>query len=185
MPELSICTTCCDLRGPFDGWVNPCRCDLAACEARGERHPRYDDLVRNVQMCQCCTLAVLRSGSRWSVWFCADCLPLVTERNEAVGLCVVPIGRHSMMNQVSLAGNVDPDSVELDVFVGAARGLIDRIDQLDTWARGRTHQLLEGLGLLGSPAVPVTTYLAAARAAGLTKQGAIDDLWAEFSAIRE
>jgi hypothetical protein len=185
MPELEICTTCFDLRGELDGWMNPCRCDLAAWEARGERHPRFGDLVRNVQMCQCCTLAVLRSGSRWSVWFCANCLPHVTERNEAAGLCVVPIGRHSMMNRVELAGDTDPDSVELDVFVDAARGLFDRIDRLDTWARRRTHDLLDRLGLLGPPGVPVTTYLAAARAAGLTKQGAIDELWAEFASIRE
>lgn len=185
MSELEICTTCFDLRGELEEWVNPCRCDLAACEARGERHPRFDDLVCNVQMCQCCTLAVLRSGSRWSVWFCEDCHPLIAEHNEAAGLCVVPIGRHSLMNHVGLAGDTDTDSVEIDVFVDAMRGLVDRMNRLEEWALQRTHDLLERLGLLGPPAVPVTTYLRAARDAGLTKQGAVDELWAAFTTIPE
>ena len=34
------------------------------------------------------------------VWFCRECLYRVKDLNNGAGRCVVPIGRHSLMNGV-------------------------------------------------------------------------------------
>jgi len=180
MSELEICTTCFDLRGPFRGWVNPCDCDLAVLRARGERHPRFGDLVISAQLCQCCTLEVLASGSRFSPWFCDDCRPRIVERNRAVGICVVPIGRHSIMNGVALSGTDAGDADQVTAFVARLGSIFERMKQLDVWARQRTGRHLEALGLLGPAAVSVATYFDVARSRGLGKDAAVDDLWQAF-----
>lgn len=181
MSELGICTTCFDLHGPYAGWDNPCRCVLADDEARGVRHPRFGDLTRSAQLCQCCTFEVLPSGSKWSVWFCADCRAEIDERNRAAGRCVVPIGRHSILNGLSLDGGISPTDAAIEAFADEVSDLFARMDRLDAWARRRTRDHLARLDLLGPPVVPVATYLDAAEAAGLSRHDAVIDLWEYLS----
>ena len=48
-------------------------------------------------MCNCCGIEVLRSGTRWSVWFCDTCKERVREVHSQYRAYLLPVGRHSVM----------------------------------------------------------------------------------------
>jgi hypothetical protein len=117
----------------------------------------------------------LPSGSRWSVWFCAACKDRVVELNSAVGRAVIPIGRHSMMSGVSIEGRryrragrrkqrtmVESFSVALDDLTGG-------MDRLHAFARERSIELRDGLGLGEHDDVPLVEWLTRVRAAGASQ----------------
>jgi hypothetical protein len=71
-PNFMLCGTCHGLYEdkPQPGFATPQRC---ACSRTDEpTWPRYD-FNEHIHLCECCRLVPLRSGSRWSVWFCEEC----------------------------------------------------------------------------------------------------------------
>ena len=80
--ELLICCRCLLLKGSVPGRTDGARqfCDCTPVEVR-QAQPRWGgDFNTYAELCRCCGLVLIRSGSRWSVWFCASC-------KEAVALC--------------------------------------------------------------------------------------------------
>ncbi len=101
-----------------DRWQT-CRC-----------HPELEsewtgDLARLAELCRTCGAALIRSGSRWSLFHCERCMDVWRKRRED-GLVTPPFGRHSFMNQVP----VDPD--DPGVADGVCR-MVATIDTLDGW----------------------------------------------------
>jgi len=76
-----------------------------------------------LELCRCCCVEPIRSGSRWSLFFCEECKARVFALNRALGRWVVPIGRHSAMHGILVRGDEAVDPQVAERFVGAARGL--------------------------------------------------------------
>ncbi len=77
---------------------------------------------------------VLRSGSRWSVWFCAACKERAIAFNNRAVVALVPIGRHSMMHRTGLQTTPAPSDNAIGAFVAQFGHLVDRMRRLDAWA---------------------------------------------------
>ena len=78
----------------------------------------------------------MKSGSRWSWYACENCL----EVNRAVGAVfgsqkagALPLGRHSIMNGVTLGGG-HTDDTAVAGFVDLLRGLT-KVSQCESVAR--------------------------------------------------
>src|SRR3954453_18786742 len=91
--ELIICRRCRQLKGPVpdrtDGALQLCGC--ASVEVRREQPLWRGDFNTYAELCRCCGLELLASGSRWSVWFCKPCKDSVLRLNRSAGGCVIPI----------------------------------------------------------------------------------------------
>jgi hypothetical protein len=118
------------------------------------------DYPTPAELCRCCGLELLPSGSKWSVWFCDECKGRVVALNKAAGRCVVPIGRHSMMNQVFDRGRTR-DQVTVEGFVVELRDMVGGIQRLSEWAAEVVRRNCESLGLSGNPSVRLSAYLEA------------------------
>ena len=103
------------------------------------------DVSEWARLCDCCTGEVLQSGTRWSPFFCDECRSRVRALNSRLGMALIPIGRHSLMNGVTL----DPDAGDaaIEVFSGTMLGLFDRMTQLGEWKEQRIAGVLDALGL--------------------------------------
>jgi hypothetical protein len=173
---LSVCTTCLGLFDDDSGGQRPGQQQRCACRpSGGDRWPGYDYNER-ARLCDCCCRYLLRSGSRWSVWFCDECKERVIGLNEDVGFALIPIGRHSLMNGLGLRGGATER--EIKRFADRVGGLSTRMDLLShTWKPAQLRRELQRLGLFkeggtgdgdgagdGDPtstAIPLPAYLAA------------------------
>ena len=164
---LFICATCLELFDVID--LPTCRrerAELQQClchRVHEPTWPRYD-YNEKARLCDCCGRYVLRSGSRWSVWFCDECNQRVRALNGRLGFAHIPVGRHSLMNNFSLSGPAI-DEADIERFVERFEGMSDHIDLLsDQWKPTHIRSELERLGLTttdGSQpgAISLVTYL--------------------------
>lgn len=174
--RLLICGRCHGLRGPVpdrdDGAEQLCWC--APLELR-RAQPRWADHNTYAELCYCCGLELLPSGSRWSVWFCGPCKVQVMRFNAAARRCLLPIGRHSIMNGFGLAGSAGQS--EIEQFVADIQTLAASQDALLHHAR---EVVITGnLAAIGWPAgehLPLDTYLHEIGRTGLTREQAFDRL---------
>jgi hypothetical protein len=155
-----------NLRGRvFVGHGNGMQTQRCYCEPRQPRWNCYD-YNQAVEVCRCCAASTVRSGSRWSPFFCNGCKPTILARNRAAGFALVPIGRHSIMNQVSLPAAEAADDGAVDAFVARFSSLGDRMERLEHWRLARHRALLADLRPRGAT-IRLPRYLAAARARAL------------------
>lgn len=143
------------------------------------------DFATPVELCHCCGEELLASGSRWSVWFCGECAALVKALNERAGACVIPIGRHSLMNGASLTGGAS--EVQIDDFVVQVRGMSEAIDRLLRWANEIVRRNCAAASLDGTPDVPLSEYLVAVRRLGFHREARYDAMlksWADADSTR-
>ena len=127
--------------------------------------PGYDFNERAL-LCRCCGFEVLRSGSRWSPFFCAPCKERVAALDRQVGQLIIPIGRHTLMN-ASLMQQKAPTLAVHDFDIDAlAADVLDSLtivssgsERLWEWYRAQMARTLEATGLAGD--VPLRDYLLA------------------------
>lgn len=164
MTAYILCGTCHSVRGgPIASLDGVQVHQLCHC-ARADEHaaqPRIGDYNTKLGLCGCCAVEALQSGSRWSVWFCGKCEPRITGLNQRSGRCVVPIGRHSLMNRVFL----DPgaDSAVL-AFGDQLTTLFAEMGRTEGWARAAVRLNLAAVGLPVDEDIALGTYLAAVAA---------------------
>ena len=110
-----------------------------------EKWPGFD-FNTIVELCYCCGQEALKSGSRWSVWFCEECEQKVVDFNTRFQQTIIPIGRHSLMAGYGLGGPdvLKPEKVE--AFVSDVKGLFARFETLGNW---RKIVVAENYGVLG------------------------------------
>ncbi|MDQ6695861.1 MAG: hypothetical protein M3Z46_00190 [Actinomycetota bacterium] len=88
--------------------------------------------------------------------------------NKAAGRCVIPIGRHSLMNRLVAC----PEQLRTDTAAGAfadqLNTLFTNIDGLRTWAATVIINNLIELGFQGDQDVLLADYLTAARQRSLS-----------------
>ena len=173
LDKLEICPECQSVCGPcapvsLQGQVvvQDCDCERQARPARSEEQRQAErwgnrDFNIAVELCHCCGLVPLLSGSRWSVWLCNECAGRAQALNQRIGRPVVPIGRHSVMHGISLPVTAREDDEEaVEEFCAASNGLFASMRRLEEWAQERIAYNIYRLGFdLGAP-VRLTEYLA-------------------------
>jgi hypothetical protein len=174
---LELCGACQGLRGPWRSTrtraIHEQRCACAQA-ARGPESVVSEDGMSELwpghdynqvaELCRCCGLDVLRSGSRWSGWFCEHCKDWVWDFNNRVGRCVIPIGRHSLMNGIGLPGVLATDDALVKRFADDVGTLFERMNWTDAWARRVVTRNLTACGLASHDDVPLGKYLERVRA---------------------
>jgi hypothetical protein len=179
-----VCGTCGRLRGPWGRYRFELEFEQRCACHTGEPDERWPGFDHNTvaELCRCCGLEVVKSGSKWSVWFCRDCLERVKDLNGRAGYCVVPIGRHSLMNGVFYKpeGGINP--VGLSAFGDQLRSFFGAVTATELWCRDVVRANLAAINLGDALSVPVVRYCRRVRAAGLSKEAAFAALVAAATA---
>jgi len=166
----TICGRCHAVRGGPIGIVDGVtvwqRCD---CTPAGGLHeqPRVGDFNTALELCRACGLVLLQSGSRWSVWFCEPCKTQARSLNERMGRCVVPIGRHSLMNRITVRSAAPAD---IEAFAGRLSTLFDATGAIRQWSRTVVRENLVAAGRPHEVDVDVESYLASVRGVASSDQ---------------
>ncbi len=180
--DAEICPACFALRGLMidrpPGARQLCDCETAELLARGQEVPRYGhDLHTTAELCRCCGVVLVLSGSKWAKWFCRECFGRVKDLNEQAGTCVVPIGPHSITNGVFLqAGRARAPAAVLS-FWDQLGAFFRETGGIKAWSTAVTRHNVQVLGLDTAELIPLRTYLVAARRSdALTKEAAFQRL---------
>jgi hypothetical protein len=137
LKNLRICPKCFRLRGLVileDGYAvkQKCACYWPLKENKWQvklaGRNYYYDFNELHEICYCCGLEVIPSGSKWSLFYCRDCKARIRKLNEMIGRCIIPYGRHSLMNGVSLSGKNAKDREAINLFVAATNGMNQDVD---------------------------------------------------------
>jgi hypothetical protein len=138
-PGVVVCGRCFGLRGPSPGGLlQRCGCEPS------EPWPGHD-LARFVELCRCCALEALPSGSRWSVWFCDECKHRALAFNDAMGRYVIPIGRHSLMKRIGVRMEEATDPGRVESFLGEIGKMFRAQDDTSAWAAIITRDNLRAI----------------------------------------
>ncbi len=165
--RIEVCLDCGELRGPWaSGLVQWCACDRAASPKPQPRWPSHDHNTVG-ELCRCCGLRLVASGSKWSLWLCRPCLGLVRAMNDQAGRCVFPIGRHSLMNGVGYRVGKVPNEVALAAFADQFQAFIRAADGTSAWRQRMVAAHALEAELPGRGRVPLRRYLSRTAAAGL------------------
>ncbi len=128
------------------------------------------DYNQVLTLCYCCGAEQLRSGSRWSVWFCETCRKRVLEFNQEIGISLIPIGRHSLMNGIGLELGPVVSKIKIKETFDDLRQLGARIDRMDQWKKiGKSHNWLS-TGLDPEQDISLIKYLCSVK--GFSKEDA-------------
>jgi hypothetical protein len=160
--RMHVCRTCFLLRGPFYDTHNGCE-RVQPCECDREQ-PLWNGYDYNcaAELCYCCAAAVIGSGSKWSVFFCDGCKVRVCAYNDAVVRSAIPIGRHSLMNGVSLRAADARKARRVNELAKGLSRLAGGVERLYAHRRARVRRILESLAEPPG-AVLVPTYMRHAR----------------------
>jgi ADP-ribosylglycohydrolase len=195
--QMKICSKCYEIFG-FWRRYNPksvyyfssriCNAPYQKCSLRCEDYNQKRDMPPKeinqekwsgfdfnelVSLCYCCGQEVLKSGSRWSTWFCEDCKHKVIQLNAQVQRCVIPIGRHSMMNGIGLNGEASKDPKLVERFLTKANNMFANIEKLSSWYAQRLSDNFKVLGY--DDDVSLNDYLRKV-AVAVDKSGAFDQM---------
>lgn len=151
---MEVCPDCRDVVGLFHRQDGPVAhgplVQRGTCPLHKPRafDPRWSgfDFNRHVDLCRCCGRIPLRSGSRWSVWFCLDCKEQVGLLNGRHGRCIVPIGRHSVHYGYTLRADELDDPVAVEAFLSTTKAMGAVIGAVSDWyheAVGRNLEAVE------------------------------------------
>ena len=134
--QVLICGQCHELKGIVprrtDGTLQLCSC--SAVEVHRAQPSWGGDHNTYAELCKCCGLVLLRSGSKWSVWFCVPCKKAVLALNQMAGRCAIPIGRHSLMNNVVSRASELQSDVAILAYVDQLQSLSVSMNDLHKWA---------------------------------------------------
>jgi hypothetical protein len=175
--DAEICTGCFALRGEIGGWRHLCDCDLDAYRTTGREVPSRGDLPIATELCRCCALELVPSGSRWSRFFCSECHERVVALNQAAHRCVIPIGRHSIMNGIFYRpGHHTMTHEEATAFYDQLTTFFGQTDATERWARRQTARNIDAVSMRQPGGVSLRTYLRLVRHASLSKRDAFDEM---------
>lgn len=171
--RMKVCTQCGKIYGFWHyqsghmgssggiDYYQKCGCKIAKPdmppEGQGQERWQGFDFNEVITLCHSCGQEVLRSGSKWSVWFCSPCKEMVIEFNTQYQKTIIPIGRHSVMAGYKLSGKESVDENKVHEFMTNLNSLFERIDILEEW---RVHIISHNLKSLGySKDITLVEYL--------------------------
>ena len=123
-PRLAVCTSCMSLKLPGRWEEAPFTCPCTE-EARWS--------FQKAWLCKCCGQVLLRNISKFSVWFCVGCMPLVQELNARLGRYAIPIGGHSIHGGITLRH--DSSNLDVEIFAAKLRDLDGAMKSVDEWGK--------------------------------------------------
>ncbi len=175
--EMVVCDACGRVRGKWRALERPgapayeqgCPC----VAGDGEPWPGFD-FKTAVELCHVCGAEALPSGSRWSPYCCDACKERVKQLNLHYGTCIIPIGRHSLMNGVAYGADVAHAGATPAQFAEDLHGLFGRSDRLLAWRKRQIRANLADCGFASGEAVALPDYLAACSALPVDKAAAFD-----------
>jgi hypothetical protein len=132
-PSLKVCR---EHGGLYDPVPHPGSGEQQLCHAE-KPQPRWAtyDFNEWVHLCEACLQDTVRSGSRFSPFFCEECRNLLTRNGPTI-----PRGRHSLTN----IGVLPPQA---DVAARRVNDMFSSVEVLHRWSRARLQSLLgEGNG---------------------------------------
>lgn len=163
--DVGVCNTCGELFGPcrevgVSGERRRQLEQLCACENGRKDQPKWErfDFNEAITLCRCCRGVVLRSGLRWSVWFCEPCKRKVQAVNDICESYVIPIGRHSIMASKYRTGAVTRTTARISKLRSTLLDIGHRTESLLTHARQTTLRIVETMGD-EFPCTPLSDYL--------------------------
>lgn len=172
---LAVCGTCGEVKGPLPAeWGRAQQlCSCASAEQR-RAQPKYgSDFACWVELCYCCGLYTVSSGSRWSPFHCREyCSGHARALNDRAGHCLVPMGRHSLMNGIVLPEPRRRSDAEIDAFANQLKSLFSRVEQHKERAKATVLTNLACLGFERGEDVLLDDYLARARRSQLSPERA-------------
>jgi hypothetical protein len=123
-PRFAALRVCLEHGGLYEDRPDPVTGRQQRCHDRGDA-PKWEgyDVNEWIRLCDCCLAVPMRSGSRWSPFFCENCQPEIVTAERGI-----PIGRHSMMNRIGPSGFAS---------------MFDAIDRLRSWKAQRVRHLVE------------------------------------------
>lgn len=123
-PRFAALRVCLAHGGLYEDRPDPEAGHQQRCHDRGDA-PKWEgyDVNEWIRLCDCCLAVPMRSGSRWSPFFCETCRPEIVAAEWGI-----PIGRHSLMNRVH------PSNL---------MSMFDAIDRLRSWKSQRVRHLAE------------------------------------------
>lgn len=130
VPDFHLCTTCYGLFQDHDGRkVQRCR-----CQPRPENEGRWEgyDFNCHIQLCQCCGWEWVQGIVRYSSLL-GDCGKYGRALNDSVQACVIPTGRHSIMNGVSADVRALEIPGGIEKFTSDFNKLRQEWDRQSTW----------------------------------------------------
>ena len=150
--DFTICRACAGLAGHPEGreqYPQVCRCHRAG----EERWPDHD-FNEYLDLCWCCLLEAIPSGSKWSSFYCDGCRQRIRGYNESMGRVLLYLGRHSIMNGLGLRGR-DAAVPEAAAAFGAAMGrfgagILGFFEAMEAWRPDRLGVVLRSGGFEGA-----------------------------------
>jgi hypothetical protein len=176
--RLLICGQCYELKGPVPGRSDGAQqlCSCSPMEVHCAQPTWGSDHNTYAELCRCCGLVLLKSGSKWSLWFCSPCKDVVQDLNQAAGRCVIPIGRHSLMNNVAARTTQLQSKVAVVAYVDQLRSLFVNMEDLYTWASTVVQRNLAALNLDAEADGALSDYLDEIKGSSLTQAAAFETL---------
>ena len=163
--DVGVCNTCGELFGPCreinaSGDRRQQLEQLCACENGRKDQPKWErfDFNEVITLCRCCRGVVLRSGSRWSVWFCEPCKRRVRAVNDICESYVIPIGRHSIMASNYRTGAIVKSTFRIPKLRATLLDIGHRTDSLLAHARKTTLSVVQAIDDQ-LPCTPLNDYL--------------------------
>jgi hypothetical protein len=163
-----VCGPCGDVVGPADDFAQRGFTMLQGGKCPAHAAPDHStwpgyDYNRFVELCRCCGTVPLRSGSRWSVWFCAACREQVDLLNQRLGRYAVPIGRHSVHGGRLIPADKLDDPIEIHIFLESTNAAYRAMDVLAQWAHEVIRLNLRAIREDADSVVPIQSYCLAAQ----------------------
>lgn len=134
--QLTVHLPCARLRG-WAGRVQGCPCEPS------EPWPGCD-VSRALDLCSVCARGTAGGVTRWAWLGCTSCRSVERSLQDWLGIRVLPLGRHSIMNGVGLrvAG---ASEAEAEAFAVRFQGLGLGWERLSAWGHAEARRLADGL----------------------------------------
>ena len=144
---LTVHLPCVRLRG-WAGRPQGCPCEPS--------EPWPDcDVSRALDLCLVCARGTAGGTSRWSWLACGRCRAVETALRDWLGIRVLPLGRHSLMNGVGVRSTAS--SEQAAAFAVRFEGLGLGWSRLDDWGTAEARRLADALDEPG-PDVPLERW---------------------------
>ena len=162
---MMVCATCFEIYGPWHykkdvgalDFFQVCAFNCPQDRWYEARWPTRFDFNRVAELCYCCGQEVLKSGNKFSVWFCDECKERVTQFNTQYQRTIIPIGRHSIMAGYSLRAKDAHDPEMIKTFTKNLGNLSSGIDCLIEWKKFIHAENFKTLGCVND--TPLKDYL--------------------------
>jgi hypothetical protein len=158
--DLTICRRCLKLYGwlvrtytdsvtedkKSEWHYQKCKCMEADDSKNSKTEPKWNGFDYNtaVEFCYCCSRELINSGSKYSLFYCTDCNERVKGHNNKLGYALIPLGRHSFMNNLML--RVPYTEEQYTRFNNNLTCFFDKVDKVREWQKLCLFENLIDLG---------------------------------------